>query len=266
MELHDDDKPVGRVLSRREALALLGGAGAALFSGAAFAFGSRPAALAAERTPTAQPSPSATPNSVPTCVVRPELTEGPYFVDNMLERVDIRTDSTSGTPKDGTPLLLRFVVATVGTAACMPLAGAQVDIWHCDAQGLYSNVRDGRFDTRGQDFLRGYQITDRYGVADFVTIYPGWYPGRAVHIHFKIRSEPQAARGYEFTSQLFFEEAVNAAVYQQAPYSSKGLANVPNAREGIFRNGGDQLTLNPTLQADGSYLAVFNIGLDLRAP
>lgn len=256
-----DDKPVGRVLSRREALALFGSAGIALL-GSAFALSNRIAINAAQATPSLQPS--ITPSAVPTCIARPQLTEGPYFVENMPERYDIRTDSRSGALSEGTPLLLRFVVATASAAACQALAGARVDVWHCDARGVYSGVRDARFDTRGQDFLRGYQLTDRYGIADFLTIYPGWYSGRAVHIHFKIRTEPQAARGYEFTSQLFFDEAVNAAVYQTMPYATKGLANVPNARDGIYRNGGAQLTLKPSLQADGSYLAVFNIGLDIR--
>lgn len=256
-----DDKPVGRVLSRREALALLGGTGMALL-GSAFAFANRDLVNAAQGTPT--PQPSLTPDSAPACIARPRLTAGPFFAENMPERYDVRTDSRTGAQSDGTPLLLRFVVATVSAAACLPLAGARVDIWHCDARGVYSGVFDGRFDTRGQDFLRGYQLTDRYGIADFLTIYPGWYPGRAVHIHFKIRTDPQASRGYEFVSQLFFEEAVNAAVYQNMPYAAKGLANMPNARDVIYRNGGAQLTLKPTLQEDGSYLAVFNIGLDMR--
>ncbi|PJF36383.1 MAG: twin-arginine translocation pathway signal protein [Candidatus Thermofonsia Clade 1 bacterium] len=256
-----DDKPIGRVLSRREVLALLGSAGVALL-GSAFAFGNRDLVGAMQATPTAQPS--ATPDSTPTCIARPQLTEGPYFVENMPERYDIRADSRTGALSEGTPLFLRFVVATVSAAACLPLAGARVDVWHCDARGVYSGVRDARFDTRGQDFLRGYQLTDRYGIADFLTVYPGWYSGRAVHIHFKIRTQPQAARGHEFTSQLFFDEAVNAAVYQNKPYAARGLANVPNAHDGIYRNGGAQLTLKPSLQADGSYVAVFNIGLDIR--
>jgi len=258
---HHDDKPVGRVLSRREVLALLGSAGVALLGGA-FALSNREAARAAQATPSAQPS--ITPSSVPTCIARPQLTAGPYFVENMPERRDIRADSRTGALSAGTPLLLRFVVATVSAAACQPLAGARVDVWHCDARGVYSGVRDPRFDARGQDFLRGYQLTDRYGIADFLTIYPGWYPGRAVHIHFKIRTTPQATRGYEFVSQLFFDETVNAAVYQTMPYAAKGLADVPNARDFIYRNGGAQLTLKPNLQADGSYQAIFNIGLDIR--
>ncbi len=256
-----DDKPVGRVLSRREMLALLGSAGAALLGGA-FAVNNREFARAASGTPTAQPS--LTPDSTPTCIARPQLTAGPFFAEHVPERYDIRTDSRTGIQSDGTPLLLRFVVAAVSAAACLPLAGAQVDVWHCDARGVYSGVFDGRFDTRGQDFLRGCQLTDRFGIADFLTIYPGWYPGRAVHIHFKIRTNPLAPRSYEFVSQLFFEESINAAVYQAMPYAAKGLANVPNARDAIYRSGGAQLTLKPTLQADGSYLAVFNIGLDLR--
>ena len=126
-----------------------------------------------------------------------------------------------------------------------------VDIWHCDAAGVYSDVTDRGFSTVGQKFLRGFQNTDANGVAKFVTIYPGWYSGRAVHIHFKIRVDNK-----EFTSQLFFDEATNSAVFANAPY--KGDADVPNSRDGIYRNGGSQLLLTPTKDGD-----VYNASIDI---
>jgi protocatechuate 3,4-dioxygenase beta subunit len=114
----------------------------------------------------------------------------PYFVDNQLNRSDIRIDPSDGSVKEGAPLRLAFQVSDVSANACSPLAGAQVDVWHCDALGVYSGVSDPGFDTSGQLWLRGYQVTDESGYCEFTTIYPGWYSGRAVHIHFKIRTDP----------------------------------------------------------------------------
>ncbi|GGX94568.1 protocatechuate dioxygenase [Litchfieldella qijiaojingensis] len=189
-----------------------------------------------------------------TCVVRPSQTEGPYFVDTGLERSDIRVDPADGTRKPGVPLTLTFQVSRLEGGACTPLPGAVVDLWQCDALGVYSGVRDfaGRFDSRGQAFLRGYQVTDSEGLARFVTIYPGWYPGRTVHIHFKIRTEPGAERGLEFTSQLYFDDALTDRVHSQPPYAEKGQRDVRNDRDGIYqRSGGDELILSLTESKEG---------------
>src|SRR5205814_677685 len=135
------------------------------------------------------------------CVVTPALTEGPYFVDERLNRSDIRIDPGSGAASSGVPLGLALKLSqTSGSGACTPLAGALVDVWHCDAGGLYSDVSANH--TVGRKFLRGYQISDTGGLVQFSTIYPGWYQGRAVHIHFKIRTNPSGSTGLEFTSQL----------------------------------------------------------------
>ena len=146
------------------------------------------------------------------CVVRPELTIGPYFVDGQLNRSDILSEPSDNLVKEGVPLTLIINVANVAENSCTPIEGAQVDIWHCDANGQYSGVSDQGFDTQGQQFLRGYQLTNANGAVQFLTIYPGWYPGRAVHIHFKLRSSPEAAPGFEFTSQLFFDDELTAVV------------------------------------------------------
>ena len=232
-----DDLPIGTILSRRAALKLLGSSGAVLLSGCQVGL--------------------AQGGNTTTCVARPAMTEGPYFVDEKLERSDIRPDPASGKVSEGVPLRLKFLVSRIGTGSCAPLAGATVDIWHCDAFGVYSDVIDRGNSTRGQKFLRGFQRTDANGVAQFLTIYPGWYPGRAVHIHFKIRS---ASR--EFTSQLFFDEALNAKIFSQQPYASKGTGWVRNANDGIYRNGGSQLLLNPALEGN-SYSATFDVGMNL---
>jgi protocatechuate 3,4-dioxygenase beta subunit len=199
---------------------------------------------------------------VPSCVVRPEQTEGPYFVDDMLDRSDIRSDPGDGSVKEGVPLELEFHVSRLDGSSCVALTGATVDVWHCDDQGVYSGVADPRFDTSGQKFLRGFQVTDDNGVARFTTIYPGWYQGRTVHIHFKIRTNPGSQSGYEFTSQLYFDDAVTDGVYTLPPYSVRGPRNTRNDGDGIYRNGGSQLTLQPVGDNNG-YTATFDIGLQV---
>jgi len=199
----------------------------------------------------------------PSCVVRPEQTEGPYFVDERLNRSDIRSDPTDGRVKSGTQLALTLQVSRLGAGDCHPLPGAQVDIWHCDALGVYSDVRDPGFNTIGQKFLRGYQVTDGRGEARFVTLYPGWYAGRTVHIHFKIRTAPRAQRSFEFTSQLYFDDGLTDRVHAAPPYAAQGPRTARNQHDWIFRRGGDELMLAPTIEADG-YAASFAIGLLLR--
>lgn len=245
-----DDAQVGTLLSRREMLALLGASGVAALAGC------RPSREIADGRVAADGAP-------PSCVVRPEQTEGPYFVDGRLDRSDIRSDPQSGVIKAGAPLQLAIVVSRIGSGgACTPLAGARVDLWQCDADGVYSGVRDPSFDTSGQQFLRGYQVTDATGTARFTTIYPGWYRGRTVHTHFKVRTDPSAARGYEFTSQLYFDDALTDRVHARAPYASRGPRTIRNEGDGIFRRNGDQLMLAVT-EAAQSYAGTFHLGLQI---
>lgn len=255
MELHDDDKPIGRVLTRREIIKLFGGASAALVVGA----GLSKLNFAQAQSATAEAT------ALPSCVVRPALTEGPYFVDNVLNRSDLRPAS-DGTLKEGAPLRIRFNVSDVSADSCDPIEGAQVDVWHCDALGHYSGVSDPGFNYADEIWLRGYQLTDEYGNAEFTTIYPGWYSGRTVHIHFKIRTDPDSDSGYEFTSQLFFDEALTAKVYKQEPYAEKGTQDTLNENDGIFQGSEGLLTLDISEDEDGVMAASFSIGLDLSEP
>jgi protocatechuate 3,4-dioxygenase beta subunit len=190
------------------------------------------------------------------------MTEGPYFVDEQLERSDIRVEPSDNSIKEGAPLALTFAVTQISNSSCTPLAGAMVDIWHCDALGSYSGVSDPGFDTSGQKWLRGYQISDESGKAEFLTIYPGWYSGRAVHIHFKIRTTGTDGQNYEFTSQLFFDETLTDQVHSQEPYAAKGERDTLNSTDNIYQNGSDQLLLNLT-QANDGYSTQFDIALDL---
>lgn len=198
----------------------------------------------------------------PVCVLTPEQTEGPYFLDNQLERSDIRTDPHTGRRSAGIPLYLQFQVMAVKPGQCVPLSGAIVDIWHCDAEGIYSGVGEGGRDNAQQQFLRGYQLTGATGKANFVTIYPGWYPGRAVHIHFKVQTPTRTGKTEILTSQVYFDEAITQQVYQQAPYTQRENGYTRNRQDGIYRSGGEQLLLRPVKDQRG-YLAAFTLGLNL---
>lgn len=243
----DDDAPVGRVLTRRDALVLLGGAGAYLW--VAGCGGNAGEAAEVVGSPL-------------DCVARPEMTEGPYYVDGDLTRADIRAGTGGDELQAGIPLALALHVSRLGDGGCTPLAGAVVDVWHCNALGVYSGVVDPSFDTTGQTWLRGNQTTDAEGKVSFTTIFPGWYPGRASHIHFKIRSAAGADRAYEFVSQLFFPEPLLTSIYtERQPYAEKGdEGRERNASDGIYREGGSQLMLAPTRSGEG-YAASFSIGL-----
>lgn len=245
--MEHDDEQVGRVLSRREALGLIGVSGAAILGGSSSLEGS-----------------TDRPFRLPACIVRPSQTEGPYFVDTKLNRTDIRSDPTDGSVCEGAPLHLGFQVSQLNASGCRPLAGALVDIWQCDAMGIYSGVEDinGLFDTVGKQFLRGHQVTDAEGIARFETIYPGWYRGRTVHIHFKIRTNPSAESGHDFTSQLYFDDSLTDRVLTGQPYAKNEGTRPRNPDDAIFRSGGDQLLLDVVEEADG-YAAMFDIGLQI---
>ena len=252
--MHNDDQPVGRVLSRREIMRVCGATSAAAL-----------AAGVATRA-AARPSASTAIDAVPDCIALPAQTEGPYFVDEQLKRSDIRLEPSTGRTSDGVPLDLTFHLTRVSDAgACAILPGAMVDIWHCDAQGVYSGVRDRGFDTTDQTFLRGYQVTDEQGVVRFRTIYPGWYAGRAVHVHFKVRVTTGAGRADEFTSQLYFDDGLTDRVHANTPYASHKGQRLLNARDMIFREGGTRLVL-PVAETAGGYVAAYRIAMRPGVP
>ncbi|MGJ5208471.1 intradiol ring-cleavage dioxygenase [Bradyrhizobium sp. HKCCYLR20261] len=143
------------------------------------------------------------------CVLTPQSESGPYYFDPKLVRANI----AEGRP--GVPLSLRLRVIEAG--ACTPISGARVDIWHCDARGIYSGY-PGQGDTHkldqsGKTFLRGTQMADAAGWAAFKTIYPGWYAGRATHIHFRVFLDDATV----LTGQTFFPEALNEFIYTNVP-------------------------------------------------
>jgi protocatechuate 3,4-dioxygenase beta subunit len=247
--MHSDDEPMGHVLGRRQALTLLGLAGAAL-------------TVAGQGVATAATTSSSSRSGDCTvdCVAKPEMTEGPYFVDEGLNRSDIRSDPSDGSVSAGAVLALNLGVLQIDSSGCAPLKDAIVDIWHCDAFGVYSDVAaEG---TVGKKFLRGYQVTNRAGKVRFVTVLPGWYRGRTIHIHLKIRTTGTDGNPYEFTSQLYFTEEFKAEYLVTDPYAGRGAQDTTNDTDRIFAGGGDQMLLQPRRQGPG-YAADFAIGLDL---
>lgn len=279
--MDNDDRQIGRLLSRREALALIGAASAAMLAGCGAASGGttqatstaataaaslNPEAATAVATAAASPGLSETAattavSDLPTCVVSPEQTVGPYYADVQLNRADIRSDTNSGTVKEGLPFVLTMRVSQISANSCTPIEGATVEIWHCDAVGVYSAFEGEG--TANENFLRGHQVTDANGQVQFTTIYPGWYRGRAVHIHFKVRTTGSDGNDYEFTSQMYFDDTISDQIYTQAPYTShSGQRDTTNANDGIYRDGGDQLMI-ALAQANQGYSGTFHIGLDL---
>ncbi|HEY0602544.1 MAG TPA: intradiol ring-cleavage dioxygenase [Herpetosiphonaceae bacterium] len=280
--MDNDDRQIGRLLSRREALALIGAASAAMLAGCGSAANTttqatstagtaaaslNPEAATAVATAASSPGLSETASAattvadLPTCVVSPEQTVGPYYADVQLNRSDIRSDTTSGAVKAGLPFVLTMRVSQISAGSCTPIEGATVEIWHCDAEGVYSAFEGEG--TANENFLRGHQVTDASGQVQFTTIYPGWYRGRAVHIHFKVRTTGADGNDYEFTSQMYFDDAISDQIYTQAPYTEHGGSrDTTNANDGIYRNGGDQLMI-ALAQADQGYTGNFHIGLDL---
>jgi protocatechuate 3,4-dioxygenase beta subunit len=203
-------------ITRRESLLRFAGVAAAVGGGAALELGQDADAA----------GPLAVSTGVVACVLTPELTEGPYYVDG--ER--LRRDITEG--KTGLPLQLNLKVVNAST--CKVVKNASVDIWHCDASGAYSGAVAGN---PGTNFLRGIQKTNAKGIATFRTIYPGFYPGRAVHVHVKVHVGGNVVH----TGQLFFPAAVTNAVYAKAPYSAHGRTpDTSNAADSIYRNGGNK--------------------------
>jgi len=242
---HDDDKPIGRVLSRRNALALFGlagvGVGATALAGKAAWAGNNSTASV-------------------DVVAKPEMTEGPYFVDEKLNRSDIRIDTSDGSVTAGTRFELSLMVSSIAGTVVNPIADATVDIWQCNALGVYSDI--AAENTVGRTYLRGYQVTNSGGLVKFTTILPGWYQGRTVHTHVKVRTTGTDGNSYEFTSQLFFTEEFKAVYLATEPYSAKGTPDTTNATDMHYASVGDQMLLLPTKNGDG-YKSIFRIGLDL---
>ena len=211
----NEESRLTQTLRRRDALIALGGVGVA-------------AGLAACQSKLGHfPSAMSDALAADQCVLTPDLTEGPFYVDNAVFRRKV----TEG--RAGYPLQLRLRVQDA--EGCKPIQGAVVEIWHADAEGAYSGVNGA-----STTFLRGQQRTNKKGIATFETIYPGWYTGRAVHIHLKVHVGGSEVH----TGQLFFKDAITQSVFlNNAPYSSRGTQDTFNADDSIYGQGGAQSTV-----------------------
>jgi protocatechuate 3,4-dioxygenase beta subunit len=180
------------------------------------------------------------------CVLTPEQTEGPYYISNE----KLRRNITDGRP--GTPMLLRAFVVNAST--CKAIKNAAVDIWHADAEGVYSGFGEG---VASRTFMRGIQRTNARGLALFRTVYPGWYQGRTVHIHVKVHLGGNVVH----TGQLYFPDTVTDAVYRKAPYNSRPNRSTRNAADAIYRNGGKKSQVSVRKNSAGVYVATIVMGV-----
>ncbi|ULX51076.1 protocatechuate 3,4-dioxygenase [Cupriavidus taiwanensis] len=182
------------------------------------------------------------------CLLTPAATEGPFYLDDALVRADIR----DGRP--GQPLRLRIRVVDAGHG-CAPVPGALVSIWHCDAQGHYSGEGGGDRQAR---FLRGVQPADSDGMANFTSIYPGWYAPRAIHIHFKVL----LGRAEAVTSQLYFSDALNRQVLGSHPaYRAHGVPARATVQDPIAGPRPNLMAVRESSGAAGMLEASFTVGI-----
>ncbi|KPM47993.1 intradiol ring-cleavage dioxygenase [Jiulongibacter sediminis] len=182
------------------------------------------------------------------CEVTNSETAGPFPIKNPSNFVyqDITLD------RQGVPLEVQLSIKDASNG-CEALEGARVDIWHCDSDGNYSQYGGHS----NANFLRGRQITDSNGMVVFKTIFPGWYPGRAVHIHVQVFNN---SGNSELITQIAFPAEVCDAVFQNATdFYSNGLADTSNERDGIFRDGFENEMASITGSVNEGFVLTHNI-------
>jgi protocatechuate 3,4-dioxygenase beta subunit len=231
-------------VSRRDALSLLGIGGAALSLGCGSGSSTTPTATTGTTTTGGS-------NASGACAVTPTETLGPYPSLTNFVRSDIREG------KSGLPLALTITVVNSNNS-CGPVAGAAVDIWQCDAQGNYSEYAQPGYNGTGQTFLRGIQTTDASGRATFTTVFPGWYQGRATHIHVEVKIGGAVVK----VTQIAFEESVIAAVYATGVYAAKGRNPTSNAGDMVFADSlSSEMATITGGDATNGYTASFTVAV-----
>ena len=241
--MQDNERKIGR----REVLALIGATGAAL---AAACSGELPTSPTETTTGGASTTTTTTTSggagTGAACAVTPSETAGPFPSLTDLFRSDIREGRT------GTQLDLALTIVNTATS-CAPLAGVNVEIWQCDASGNYSQYGS----ERSQTYLRGIQTTDANGQVRFTTVYPGWYQGRATHIHVEVTRNGQVLK----TTQIAFPDSVNADVHGSGVYASRGSNPTTNARDRIFADSINSEMASVAGNPSSGYSATFTVGL-----
>ena len=249
------DNRVLKKLHRREVLAALG----ASMSAAMAACGGSSTSPTATSTTTTNTTTTTPTSGSSTCVISPTETRGPYpdAVGMINNSSFFRRDITEGKP--GIPLTLTLTVVNVNSA-CAAVSGLQVEIWQCDATGNYSEYSQPGFNGTGQTFLRGVQTTDANGQVTFTTIYPGWYAGRATHIHVDVYRSGAIVK----STQIAFPETVSSAVYGSSVYAAHGQnTQTTNANDNVFSDGVTNELATVTGSVAAGYTAMLNVGIQI---
>jgi protocatechuate 3,4-dioxygenase beta subunit len=228
-----------KTMGRREALLTFTAAGAAL----AVACGGDSTTSASDATTSGTTETGSTNSS---CAVTPTETIGPYPSTRDLVRSDVR-DGKEGVPLE---LTVRVVNASNG---CSPLPGHNVEIWHVDAAGNYSQYGS----QASANFLRGILTTNAAGEVTFTTIYPGWYQGRATHIHLEVTQNGVSRR----VTQIAFPESVNDEVHRSGVYAARGANPITNLRDGIFADSLASEIVTPMGSPATGYTALFQVAI-----
>ncbi len=232
-----------KMIGRREAIAAMGAAGAAIALGCSGETPTSPSSTTSTTTTTTTETTNAA------CAVTPTETLGPYPSLTDLFRSDIREG------KPGTQLSLLVRVVNVN-ASCAAVANANVEIWHVDAAGNYSQYGS----QSGQTFLRGIQTTNSNGEATFITNYPGWYQGRATHIHVEVTLGGASVK----VTQLAFPEGINNLVHAQGAYvTGRGTNPISNASDGIFADSLSSELITALGDVTSGYTATFQVGVSV---
>lgn len=201
----------------------------------------------------------------------PTETQGPYWIDEGLNRSDIRSNPDGTLTQSGLPLYLTVSVSVLSAGVASPLAGAYVDIWHCNAVGAYSDepAGMGNPNTSGQKWLRGYQVTNSRGIVYFTSIYPGYYTGRCTHIHTRVRTYAGTTTTRNMTTQFFFDDTVSDQVFQTSPYNTTTNTRTRNSTDMVYNTvstgstvaspDGSRLMLRMSVNGTVSAVASFNI-------
>jgi protocatechuate 3,4-dioxygenase beta subunit len=236
-------KPENRHFTRRDVMTTLLAVGAGAAAGCSSDAAAPPVSALQDAGRTGLVDAMGMPMNALSCILTPSLDQGPFFVDENLNRADLLAGETDPGITSGRQLGLRIGVYGVKDGVCRPMTGAHVDIWHADVNGLYSDTASGFIqstDTVGKKFLRGYQVVPEDGEVAFTTIYPGWYLTRTIHIHLKIRLYSSTGDvTLDAVTQMFFDDAVTDVVFAQGSYLNHGVRSIPkNTNDEIFNGTG----------------------------